>query len=326
MDSYGGLKMLSPSFNLTLYRFILRVREPLTLPPYKGNVLRGGFGYTLRRMACAQPERKRCVGCLLQQHCAYGVLFDPSPPPRAEVLSKNEAVPRPFVIGPPLDRRTNLAAGERLDFGLVLIGCATDYLPYFVAVFEELGRRGLTRQSGRFELEQVVAEHPWSGTALIYAAGEMDDSSLPVTVADIAAHAATLPADRLYLRFLTPTRLIHQKKPVQDPPFHVLVRRLLDRVSSLSYFHCGQRWETDFKGLIEQAKEVKLTQCDTRWENVERYSGRQQARLSLGGFVGDVVYNGDLRPFLPLLVLGSLVHVGKATVFGNGRYEVRSGE
>jgi CRISPR/Cas system endoribonuclease Cas6 (RAMP superfamily) len=34
------------------------------------------------------------------------------------------------------------------------------------------------------------------------------------------------------------------------------------------------------------------------------------------------VYEGDLGPFLPLLRLGELLHVGKHATFGLGRYEV----
>jgi hypothetical protein len=45
--------------------------------------------------------------------------------------------------------------------------------------------------------------------------------------------------------------------------------------------------------------------------------------MKMGGFVGEAVYKGDLTEFRPLLVLGQLVHIGKACVFGNGRYEIR---
>ncbi len=61
--------------------------------------------------------------------------------------------------------------------------------------------------------------------------------------------------------------------------------------------------------------------------------------MNLGGIVGEVTYAGGqggggegeqggwgaggLGAFLPLLRLGELVHVGKAAVFGNGRYELK---
>ena len=70
-----------------------------------------------------------------------------------------------------------------------------------------------------------------------------------------------------------------------------------------------------------------------------RFSGRQEREVNIGGLVGRVVYaapkveresgadsdgesTGELNAFLPLLVAGQLIHVGKATVFGNGRITV----
>ena len=47
--------------------------------------------------------------------------------------------------------------------------------------------------------------------------------------------------------------------------------------------------------------------------------------MSLGGLVGEAVYEGDLSPFLPILAAGELVHVGKSTVFGNGLYRIQMG-
>lgn len=330
--------MIPDALTLSTYRLTLVARDPLDLPPYKGSTLRGGFGINFKRMVCFQPEGQRCQACLLRHNCPYPYLFESFPPPDAEVLSKNEYVTRPFVIEPPLDDRTDYRPGESLTFNLVLAGRAQQLLAYLVVAFQELGRiTGLGRGRGKFRVSRVEALHPLSGeTAPVYRESQPETilmPQLPVTAAQIEAEAAGLPADRLRLRFLTPTRLVHQGKMVADPPFHVLVRRLLDRVSSLSYFHCGERWEIDFKGLIDRAREVELAECHTDWMNVERYSGRQDARLSLGGFVGDVVYEGDpstgsgqgLTSFLPLLVLGSLVHVGKATVFGNGHYRIERG-
>jgi len=67
---------------------------------------------------------------------------------------------------------------------------------------------------------------------------------------------------------------------------------------------------------------VQTAAAEVRWVDWERFSTRQQREMNLGGIVGTVTYAGEVAPFMPLLRLGELVHVGKAAVFGNGRYEI----
>ncbi|NIA10440.1 MAG: CRISPR system precrRNA processing endoribonuclease RAMP protein Cas6, partial [Nitrospiraceae bacterium] len=58
------------------------------------------------------------------------------------------------------------------------------------------------------------------------------------------------------------------------------------------------------------------------WHDWERWSNRQGTRMKLGGFMGEVTYKGDLRPFWPYIRLGEYVHVGKGSSFGLGRYRI----
>ena len=88
------------------------------------------------------------------------------------------------------------------------------------------------------------------------------------------------------------------------------------------YFHGGQRWETDYRGWIERAEQVRTVAAHTSWMEWERYSTRQKQRTSIGGTVGRMVYEGEVAPFRPLLALGEWIHVGKACVFGNGMIRV----
>jgi hypothetical protein len=127
--------------------FCLEAREPLRLPPYKGSTLRRGFGQDLNSTACFQPTVKSYGSCLLRQKCTYAYVFKTAPPSDSEVLSKNMAVPLPFVIQPPMERRTTYRPGETLDFGLVLVGEAINYRPYFVVIFR-VGEGGHRPEEG----------------------------------------------------------------------------------------------------------------------------------------------------------------------------------
>jgi len=311
------------------YRFTLEAVERLGLPRYKGSTLRGGFGAVFKRTVCFQKQVKSCADCLLKANCPYAYIFETAPPPDAEVLRTYSDVPLPFVVEPPLDTRTVYEPGETLDFGLVLVGRASNYLPYFIVVFRELGKVGLGRGRGKYRLREVAAVQPLDGAEeTIYSAADemVCDRDLSVGYAEVEAQARELSDGKVTVNFLTPTRMKHEGRFVDRPEFHVLVRNILRRVSSLYYFHCGERWETDYRGIIEAARGVRLAQAGTGWVDWERYSRRQQQRMNLGGLVGQATYEGELGPFLPLLVLGELVHVGKGTVFGNGWYEVAVGD
>jgi hypothetical protein len=100
--------------------------------------------------------------CPLEASCPYQAVFEPSPPPGADRLSKNQDIPRPFVFRAPQTDRSRFEQGERFEFGLVLIGRALDFLPYFVLSFRELAREGLGLNRARCTLERVEQLMPSS--------------------------------------------------------------------------------------------------------------------------------------------------------------------
>jgi hypothetical protein len=311
---------------ITKYRFVLEPIESMILPPHQGATLRGSFGQAFKRMTCSRPQsRAPCKGCQEQDRCAYSYVFETPVPPDSEVLRTHEAVPRPFVFEPPLGGKTEYDLGDELDFGLVLIGRGIDYLPYFILAFKALGEVGMGRGQRRFRLKHVWARDPLGPWETLIYDGPSDalrNVEMATSIVEIERMASTLSDHELSVHFLTPTRLKHKGEIVREPDFHILVRALLRRVSSLYYFHCDQQWEIDYRGLVELAQTVETVQGEAYWERWERYSSKQDQRIDMGGLVGEMRYAGPLTDFRSLLMLGSVVHVGKGNVFGNGRYVV----
>ena len=339
-------------FSLHHFRFHLEPKGPLHMPAYnKGNVIRGGFGSTFRRIVChancREPE-----SCELRSVCPYTAVFQPFVPAGSEKISKNRDIPRPFVIKPPLDTMETYLPGERLSFDLVLVGKIKDYLPYFIVTFKELSQAGLGR--GRAPVELAGVDHVGRDGAASPVYTQEDNLVRPpseaISLADLSAShrfkngSTGSPQDdpmnspqhgsvnspqagggnvtRVTLRFLTPVMLRADGLLARRPAFGPLAKRLRDRINALSYFYCGEGLAIDFKAFGEEAEKIKTVADSTRWVESSRYSRRREVTHDLSGFVGEVSFEGDLGMFLPYLKLGEYLHVGKNAVFGNGWYEI----
>lgn len=320
--------LLPSALTLARYRIRFIPEKGLPLPEFKETILRGGLGLALKQGACIRPTGAQCQACAAPEVCAYAYLFESKIPVDTEVLRAASDVPAPYVFAAALERQL-LAAGEPFDFTLTLFGDAIRYLPYLVAALRLMGMQGLGRSSVRCHLQAVYWLAPAGEATALFVGpehGVLRSQPAAYTVGAWAGASAS-QATALTIQFESPTTLKHNGDILHDaPPFHVIIRTLLRRVSSLSYFHGGQRWETDYRGWIARAETVTTSAAAVQWQDWERYSTRTQRRMPLGGLVGTVTYAGDVAPFLPLLRLGELIHVGKNAVFGNGRFVVGSRE
>ncbi len=278
------------------FHFSLITESPITFSKNIGAMLRGGFGNALKKVTCTIPDTE-CIDCPLYRVCAYPYLFETPPPLSTSRMPKGLAIPRPFVLEPPIEHNSNYEPGETITFGLVLIGRGIDYLPYFVRAFETLGQRGLGPSRGRFKLQTVN----------------------PV----LETTQAFSDRAQVTLRFLTPTRIVVDGHPVVEIDFPIFFRTLCRRISNLQAFHGGFQDEFFPEELLSRAKEIRVASHTLRWRDQERYSRRQNRSIPQGGFVGEMTFEGDLEPFLAYLQLGEWVHVGKGATFGMGRYEVQ---
>ncbi|MBM7865382.1 hypothetical protein JOC69_000239 [Heliobacterium gestii] len=322
-------------FRVAVFEMILEAgNQGLQLPSYKGSTLRGGFGQAFRSIACSMRQ-KDCRGCLLKSSCPYAYVFETSPPVGSEVLRNHENIPRPFIIEPPLDQRTLYHPGEQLAFRLILIGNAIELLPYFIVAFRELGQLGIGKGRRTYELVKVrildpennkksliyEKENPLIQSANMTIRGDYYEKSLREEFSRHQRGSDSNASQRAMVRYLTMTRIKHEDNFSPAIEFHMLVRSLLRRISSLAYFHHKERLDLNYSAIIEQAAKVRIIDNRTRWVDWERFSSRQDSHVRMGGVVGEMVYEGNIAAFTPFLRLGELVHVGKGAVFGMGKFE-----
>ena len=306
------------------------VTEQLELNEHTGAALRGAFFEALWGRFCVNKQAPTCADCPLVNACPVSSLVAPL---------RNEAprgrdVPRPYAIRPPVEHARTLKPGDQFSFGLTLFGYRLDLFPYVAMALQLMAQSGIGRRTqennwrrGRFTVDEIQAINLLSGqTKLVQASGSnhVIVPDLPTTWVDAEALAATLPSDRVTLRFLTPLRLTDQQKLVKHSLLRPLVERLLERHDFLASEYGGQAFACDERNhLIEIASAAEVLQDTTTWEEVSSYSRRERKSTPIGGLMGAITFGGNLRPLLPLLAWGMVLQAGKDTTKGNGVYSMQ---
>jgi len=303
-----------------LFEFKTKTLNSFHLPPYKGSTFRGAFGHTIKKIACVKKQSD-CDGCLLKTKCIYSYIFETPPPEDSSMMKNYTAAPHPFILEPPLEIKTDYEKGEDLNFSLVLTGKAIDYLPYFIYAFDEMGKNGIGRDRGRYDIEEVINHKADRLNGTVIYGREKKLLSPPGILSDGEFHN-NKEIDKITISFITPARIKYEEKFVNTLEFHIFMRNILRRISLLTYFHCNGKLDVDFKDIIEKAAGISVIKSDLQWLDWERYSNRQQSRMKMGGLIGDITFTGDLKDFLPYITTGKYIHVGKGASFGLGKYEI----
>ena len=319
------------NFTAHQLHFTCQVQTPILLNEHQGSAIRGALFHALRNQFCFNKEAKNCGQCALWATCPICFLVAT----RDAEGKRGVEVPRPYIVEPPLDGKIHYEPGEPLEFGLTLFAQALNLFPYVVLGSQALERGGLgkrlRREDGRwrrgtFAVQEIAAVNRLSGERQpVLRQGDTMVSvpDLPVTNQQVLARAVQLPRDRITLVFKTPTRIIERGKLLHRPAFRPLIQRLHRRLRDLIRQFTEAPWEFDFRQVMAQAEAVRVAEDQTRWVELDSFSTRRSTSTPMGGLVGQVTFEGDLEPFLPWLVWGEVVHVGKDAVKGNGGYEIR---
>lgn len=308
-------------------RFLVRATTLVHLGPQAGAQIRGALWAALQQFACTAPNIEGDPGHA--QHCPMCRLMalETGTSPRGA------NPPRPFAIRPPLVDRIEqdrvFYTGDGFTIGINLFGDAAGLFPYVCQAVYRMGEIGIGYGRGRFVLEQIDAVDPLSGETMSLFKDRriIAIPDFPITQNAIEQAIKGMSTERVQLRFLTPIHLKHEGQRLNKPVFVALLARLLERCQALELHYTDEpgeqaAWREQYLMLTELAQHVQVMEDRTRWFNVQTGSRRTGSRNSISGFTGDAVFQGNLSPFLPWLLWGQSLHVGKNAVKGNGWYEV----
>ncbi len=321
----------SAALSTTHLWFSARVLTPLELDVASGSALRGSFFSAIWRRFCDNKDAPSCGACPLHTLCPVSTIVAPL----REENERGQDIPRPYVIVPPAGEARRYQPDEPLSFGITLIGNIVQFLPYILLSLSQLEAGGLGHvlaengwKRGHFRIEQVESCQPFTGERqIIYAAGQARAQAPTITLSADAwrQRIAQLDPTRLTLRFITPLRLIDRERLVTQPVFRPLIHRLLERYLALEHYYGDQREgmsREERDAYLRGADAIVCTSNQTTWVERTSHSSRQKRTTPIGGLIGTATFEGDLAPYLDLLVIGELIHAGKNAVKGNGQYQI----
>jgi hypothetical protein len=182
----------------------------------------------------------------------------------------------------------------------------------FVLAFSEVAREGLGPARGVIRLQRV--ETATGATVL-------QDGHVRHAEPEQISLEGEPGVRTARIRFVTPTE-IKSEGAAGPPVFGALMARLRDRISILRALYQDGPLEIDFRALGERARQVRTVATRLEHVDVERRSSRTTQVHPLGGFVGEVDFEGDLGEFMGYLRLGEMIGVGRQTVWGKGEFRV----
>lgn len=148
-----------PVFKIGRFRFDLQAITPVRLPVFSGAALRGAFGTVFRRLFCVDRIEGDCHSCLSRSGCGYALIFATPNNPDNKAFTKNTDLTRPFVLEIE-NGRYFFPEGASFQVRVTLVGRSIGYLPYFIIVFQELGRAGFgiknaQGERGKYQVKRV---------------------------------------------------------------------------------------------------------------------------------------------------------------------------
>jgi len=312
---------MNPLIALSVHPFTLtyQAQQAAEFPEFFGSMLRGVFGRALLQLeqdGLVKPLGNQRVSDFLFNN----LLADTHPwhkeykePPRGFWFSLSDTQPNHYAVG------------DIFQCKFTLCGNYLSFLPILLPVFITMGKNGLGKRKGTFELLSITEETIHANNTLIWQKGQESLEPVSKGISYRNFQETALQNNTLSIHYVSPTALNKSHNVYGGIPFMDLVEILAKRITLLSNIYCSEDFYWDKRYSKENIRNINIIESHLHWENFLRRSNRKNEIAPIEGYVGTVVYEGRisfLEHFLPLLLLGQYTHIGRNIPFGGGKYIV----
>lgn len=304
-----------PKLPITELVFRYKTENRFKLSGLNGSLWHSVFGKALKEISCFSPGLM-CADCMFLHSCDYSYLFAGVRPPQAELMTKYQTIPVPYVFRiEQVNDEIQFSSEQMLEVPLVLIGESVQRFAVILRAMHKAGLDGLGKQRKPIQLVQVLQK---TSRQIHVISGEGGNKGiLPCKEQPVPAVPQTV-----LFKLLTPYKPIGKGKPPVSIDIGRFLMQIIRRISLLQYFYTDQRLNADFVYLKTLTENI-VTAQDIVYIKSGRYSARHGEVIDTSGFIGEFEMSMAGREDLwPYMHLGQWLHLGKNASMGFGRYEV----
>lgn len=296
-------------------RITLSFLESSRLPKDKVSAIRGGMGEMLLSMNCVRD--RKCEVCDFESECIVQRTF----------YSKFEKTPEFVTAGGSIgyileceDYREYFKQGETLDFNLILFGKTIVNFHEFIHAIQTLGEyTGIGAHQARFRITKIrnLEGQP------IMKNGVMDmDKFVIHSLYDyiiFRKYELTIRHVENKIVFHTPLTLKRNNEYLQEFQMEAIIKAVRRRIYMLDSYEGIE----DSSICVDESDEIpEILYQECHLIGVSRYSARNKQKMILRGIKGYLLLPEISNDLMELLLAGELIHIGKNTSFGFGRYHL----
>jgi len=293
--------------------FTLQMTEDTVMPRYKASAIRGGMGEMLLRANCVRD--RNCDSCDFESECIV----------RRTMYSRMEIQPKFMSSGDSVgyvteceDYREKFMEGDEFKFNLLLFGRTIVYFSQYLNALYALGMNGIGKEHSRFQI--VSVKNTMNKDLLIDNDIKMAEYKIGTISDYVAYRRRQVGSDPLSgeIRFRTPLTLKYRGEEIKEfnvePVYEAAKRRIY-------MLDCFEGIKSDV--MSQKANLPEVVSEEHHRVSVRRYSNHQQSAMMLHGIQGSMTLENIPDEMLDVLLAGELMHIGKNTSFGFGRYRIR---
>ena len=314
--------------------FTLEMTDGGRLPRDKSSAIRGGMGHALLNTNCIRDEK--CPGCDFADDCLVRRMMYPEMKIRPDFMQTQDS--EGFIVECE-DTNEWFDRGDRLHFNFLLFGRTIAYFPQYLQAFYNLGMAGLGKNHLRFRILLIPntrGDLLFDGQNIYknqYKIMQVSDYvSYRIGSAEIQNLKTGPDPGKCRIAFHSPLSLKFRGKILTDfrtegadgkDRTEAIMESIERRLYILNCFEGRIEGEEYLRPDIRE--HLPLLQNQNAYTvKVRRFSGTHNSKVTFTGIKGWCDMSGIDDTALTLLLAGELIHIGKNTSFGFGRYTIIS--